>query len=334
MNVYSSAYFDKLNPRVRSSAERIVPHLLHYVPAKSVIDVGCGIGTWLSVFQSCGVQDILGVDGSYVDLAQLQIPQGCFLTHDLETPFSLDRGFDLALSLEVAEHLCPEAANTFVESLTSLSPVVVFSAAVPGQGGDRHINEQWPPYWIERFQQRGYEAIDVLRRPFWDDDEVEWWYAQNLFFFVDDRGLDSHPQLRDAQHEAMMPVSLAHPKNLAQSAWREKTLEFCLRLTAALPKSTSTTLIDDGQLGGIHLGIERQWLPFIERDGQYFGRPSDDEHAISELTRMRENGCQFVAIAWTAFWWLDHYRGFADFLNNVTASVVEDDMLRLFRFRG
>ena len=333
MNVYSTAYFETLRRGARSSAERIVPLLLNYVPANSVIDIGCGTGTWLSVFQEQGVQVVLGVDGDYIDPAQLEIAPDCFLARDLETSFTIDRKFDLALSVEVAEHLSPDSANTFVDSLTSLAPAVAFSAAVPGQGGDKHINERWPLYWIERFHQRGYQTIDCLRRPFWDDDKVQWWYAQNLFLFVEQPWLDHRPDLRDTHSGLALPACLVHPKNLAQSVWREKTLEFCLRLADALPKTSTSILIDDAQLGNVHFGKNQKWLPFIERDGVYYGRPVDDQHAIVELERMRELGCQFVTIAWTAFWWLDHYTEFSDHLNSAATTIDKDDMFWLLAFK-
>ena len=63
---------------------------------------------------------------------------------DLAQPLQIDRRFDLALSLEVAEHLPPECGSEFVQTLTDLSSVILFSAAIPFQGGTDHLNEQWP----------------------------------------------------------------------------------------------------------------------------------------------------------------------------------------------
>ena len=114
----------------------MVPLVLQLLPVRSVVDVGCGDGSWLVVFRKLGVKEILGIDGEYVDPGLLQIPQDCFQAFDLAKPFSLGRVFDLAVSLEVAEHLPAECAPGFVECLTRLAPSVLFSAAIPFQGGD------------------------------------------------------------------------------------------------------------------------------------------------------------------------------------------------------
>ena len=141
---YSLEYFARINDGSRNSADVVVPLVTRLVQPTSVIDVGCGTGQWLAAFKRHGVSDVLGVDGPYVERKQLEIGQQEFLPHDLEQPLWIDREFDLALSLEVAEHLSDSIAEQFVETLSRLAPVVLFSAAVPGQGGEKHVNEQWP----------------------------------------------------------------------------------------------------------------------------------------------------------------------------------------------
>ena len=120
---------------------RVVPIVLDLIRPGSVVDVGCGLGEWLATFQEHGVSDILGIDGDYVDRDMLYIPQQDFKTIDLNRPFTLNRTFDLAVCLEVAEHLEAEHANDFVESLTRLAPIILFSAAIPLQSGTNHVNE-------------------------------------------------------------------------------------------------------------------------------------------------------------------------------------------------
>src|SRR5438046_10610902 len=92
----------------------------------SVVDLGCGIGTWLAVFAEHNVGDYVGIDGDYVDRSQLLIPPERFLSGDLSEPVELNRRFDLAVSLEVAEHLPAASARVLVASLTGLPPVVLF----------------------------------------------------------------------------------------------------------------------------------------------------------------------------------------------------------------
>ena len=129
---------------VSCSAKEVVPHILELLRPESVVDVGCGVGSWLAVFREHGIEAFLGVDGAYVDGDLLQIPLEKFLPPDLSKPLQLDRRFDLAVSLEVAEHLPEECAATFVASLVALAPVVAFSAAISHQGGHQNVNEQWP----------------------------------------------------------------------------------------------------------------------------------------------------------------------------------------------
>jgi SAM-dependent methyltransferase len=184
MTPYTDDYYANFLEGARRSAEVVVPRLLALLRPRRVVDVGCGIGAWLAAFRDHGVHEVLGIDGEYVPRQLLQIPPEQFLADNLSTPLQLGETFDLALSLEVAEHLPPECAGVLVDSLTRLAPAVVFSAAIPHQGGTDHINEQWPEYWATLFEARGYAAIDCLRAGVWSDRRVEWWYAQNLLLYA------------------------------------------------------------------------------------------------------------------------------------------------------
>jgi hypothetical protein len=148
-----------------------------------------------------------------VDEALLEIPARDFIRADLSAPLNLGRRFDLAISLEVAEHLPPEAAEGFVKTLTSAAPIVAFSAAVPGQTGVNHLNEQWPAYWAGLFARFGYEAIDCLRPVIWDDEEIEWWYAQNLLLFAEPAGVEANAALRAHSQRGTVPLALLHPRS-------------------------------------------------------------------------------------------------------------------------
>src|SRR5438552_2146277 len=157
---YTKNFYEEMRNGSVRSAEVVVPLVLQLVPVRSVSDVGCGDGSWLSVFRRHGVDDIIGIDGDYVEAELLQIPQDRFRAVDLAKPFSLGRVFDLAVCLEVAEHLPPDCASGFVKSLARLAPVVLFSAAIPKQGGNHHTNEQWPDYWAKLFGEHGFLPVD------------------------------------------------------------------------------------------------------------------------------------------------------------------------------
>lgn len=163
------------------AAEVIVPIVMRLAHPKSVLDIGCGIGTWLKIFNEAGVGDFFGVDGE--DLAQdaLQISETNFSVCDLTRPLDLEKEFDLVVSLEVAEHLPEFAAEQFVATLIKHSKLVLFSAAIPGQGGQNHLNEQWPDYWQEKFWKHKYKYYDLIRPEVWNDERVDVWYRQNMF---------------------------------------------------------------------------------------------------------------------------------------------------------
>ena len=210
---YDQHFFEDLRDGARRSAQVIAPLVADWVNPQSVVDVGCGDGTWLSVFRSLGVQDVLGVDGNYVRPDDLQIPAEYFLAADLKQPLTVNRTFDLVISLEVAEHLPPISADLFVNSLVKLGPVILFSAAIPCQGGQHHVNEQWPSYWVQKFKTLGYSALDCLRSLLWDNSKVELWYAQNCLLFIDPNYLSQYPRLpvkKEAEHQ--LPLNIVHPR--------------------------------------------------------------------------------------------------------------------------
>lgn len=211
--VYSRDFYSSIADGSLRSAQIVVPLVMDLVRPRSVVDVGCGTGSWLSTYTTNGVADILGLDGNWVNTEQLRIPKEQFQHTDVSQPIRLERTFDLAMTVEVAEHLSAERAPDFVASLTRLAPVVLFSAAIPFQGGKHHVNEQWPNYWIDLFAKHDYVAIDCLRQKLWDREDVEWWYAQNILFFVRKEALASYPKLAQAYQEQQGEIlHLVHPR--------------------------------------------------------------------------------------------------------------------------
>jgi len=209
---YSKYFYQHHKDLSLNSAKVIVPLVMDMINPKSVIDLGCGLGAFLRIFQENGVEKILGLDGNYVKRENLLISPEKFLARDLKEKIHLDEKFDLVVCLEVAEHLPEKCTEDFIESLTSLGPVVLFSAAVPHQGGENHINEQWPPYWIEKFAKRGYLLVDALRNELWDNEKVAFWFAQNSFIFVDQTRINNYPKLNEALNKNPLPnLSVVHP---------------------------------------------------------------------------------------------------------------------------
>jgi len=210
---YDEAFYRAAADDATRSARIIVPLVLEQMSVASVVDVGCGWGAWLAVFRELGATTLLGLDQACVDPARLQVPRRSFRVVDLCRPVSLRRRFDLAVSLEVAEHLPPESAETFVHSVCRLADAVLFSAAVPHQGGTQHLNEQWPEYWAEHFRRCGFLPVDFLRRRIWQHPDVAWWYAQNIVFYASESFLRAHPKLaREQGTTGRVPAALVHPK--------------------------------------------------------------------------------------------------------------------------
>jgi len=165
------------------AARRLLAALPAALPRASVADLGCGTGTWLAAALASGAQVAFGVEGDWVTPAMLDDPRIALTAHDLEQPFAGPR-VDLALSLEVAEHLSPARAPGFVADLVALAPAVLFSAAIPGQGGVGHRNEQWQSWWAGQFAAHGYTAHDIIRPAIWADDAIPAWYRQNAVLYL------------------------------------------------------------------------------------------------------------------------------------------------------
>ena len=196
---YDKDFYQYIRKGSYESARRVAPLVMDLFQPRSVLDVGCGSGTWLSVFRrDHGVDDILGVDGDYVDTSVLEIPPACFRPADISKPVHLNRKFDLVISLEVAEHISAGQAPVLVENLTRHGDVILFSAAIPGQGGVHHVNEQFPEYWAALFQANGFCAVDVLREKIWNEDRIEWWYRQNILLFLKNDILEKYPGLQES----------------------------------------------------------------------------------------------------------------------------------------
>ena len=211
--IYNEAFFAQLHAGAKRSARRVLPLVTKLFPIRSVVDVGCGQGTWLSVVRELGVDDVRGIDGDYVKEDSLQIPRQYFVKADLSHTFTADRTFDLALCLEVVEHLPPANNKAFVEQLTGFSSAILFSGSLPHQEGINHINEQWLEYWVERFAESGYCAVDCIRPQVWNDPEVDWWYAQNTLLYIRKSELHRYPRITDYLQGSSNPLfSCIHPR--------------------------------------------------------------------------------------------------------------------------
>ncbi len=187
--VYDEDFFAGQVAGSADAAAIVVPIVRELVPGiASVVDIGCGAGAWLAAFHAAGARDILGLDGG-APAETLAIAPAAFQSVDLERPIRLNRRFDLAVSLEVAEHLPPERGPGLVADLVALADLVLFSAALPGQGGTSHINERPASYWAGLFAAHCYQPRDLIRPRIWGIEKIPFWYRQNIFIYGNAAGL-------------------------------------------------------------------------------------------------------------------------------------------------
>lgn len=244
------------------SAGIVLGEVRKHLSFTSVLDVGCGVGAWLAAAQDLGATTVLGIDGPWVDTKLLAFAPECFEVRDLNVPFTLDRRFDLAISIEVGEHLKRESSTDLVRSLTNNAPVVVFSAALPGQGGAGHINEAWPKFWVEQFRKQGFEAYDLIRETTWGDDRVAPWVQQNGFLFIKE-GFEVPPALEAYKISGAVPV-LVHPvtykRQLRKIAALQEEAKAAAAAVVSAPVSTTAPPLVSG-LAPVEVGDRLEQAP-------------------------------------------------------------------------
>ena len=222
---YTDNFFDYHLQESTRSAKEVIPLILKYITPSTVIDIGCGVGTWLAVWKGMGVK-IIGVDGLYIRENELLIDSKEFIASDLDNGIEIDKAFDLVTCLEVAEHIKPESADNFISTLCQLGDIILFSAAIPGQEGTLHINEQYPAYWIKKFAENNFAPFDCIREKIWNNKNISWWYRQNIMFYVKNDAIDKYPMIK-AEYKEVLP--LVHPELFDYKTNKANTFEVSLK---------------------------------------------------------------------------------------------------------
>ena len=183
----SKIKFEQKNTDIKNlSAEKVVNIIFDLFKPKSVIDVGCGTGLLLKHFQKKG-STIMGYEGKWInnELIEENIPKSVVNIIDFENLEKINIiKHDLCLCLEVAEHVSSDHAENFFNFISQHSNIIIFSAAIPNQGGFNHVNEQWSDYWDSKFLELGYVKYDILRPILWNEGLITWPHKQNMVVYL------------------------------------------------------------------------------------------------------------------------------------------------------
>jgi len=216
MTPYDHDFYGAQAAGSERSADAVLPVVFELLRPTSVVDVGCGVGTWLAAAQRLGVDEVRGLDGAYAIDAGLRIPKDPSPPTELAVSLPAPvRRFDLAMSLEVAEHLPAARSDSFVADLCALADVVLFSAAIPGQLGTDHITLEFQHTWADRFGGNGYLAFDIVRPRVWHDADVEAFYRQNALVFVNSARSDLVSRAAELVAANPPMLDVVHPELLA-----------------------------------------------------------------------------------------------------------------------
>ena len=224
-HIYDENFYENIN-KIKLDEEEMVPYIMSKFNPKSVVDFGCGEGNWLAEFiKNDRNIEVLGFDGDYVSRDRLSIGIDFFKAVDLRTSIKLEKKYDLAMSLEVAEHIDEEYADQFIDNLVNASDHILFSAAIPGQGGINHVNEQWQSYWIKKFKERGYGVDYSIRKYFWNNNKINSWRRQNILFFGKDIDINRY---FEGEEDVVHPLMLEHCLTIFENNLSE-TIEYMIK---------------------------------------------------------------------------------------------------------
>jgi glycosyltransferase involved in cell wall biosynthesis len=119
-----------------------------------------------------------------------------------------------------------------------------------------------------------------------------------------------------------------------RNSWFHRLRQALDDIDSVIPAGASFVLVDNNHWMTGDTVAGRRRIPFLERNGEYWGPPANDEEAIQELERLRSAGFGFFVLAWPAFWWLDHYVGFAHHLGSRLRCALRNERVIVFDASG
>jgi cyclopropane fatty-acyl-phospholipid synthase-like methyltransferase len=191
---YNENFYKTVESVSNNSAKEFLPIVKNIIPKlETAVDFGCGTGEWLFTMKKLYGTKIHGYDGDYAK-GTLVIDNSEFTPINFETtmPPAPTTKVDLAMSVEVAEHIDVSRARAFVDALCQQSDYILFGAARPKQGGLHHVNEQPQSYWANMFIDNGYTPVD-LRLQVLFLNKISYFYRQNTLLYVKDIKTINYP---------------------------------------------------------------------------------------------------------------------------------------------
>lgn len=199
--MYPGEWHKVYGDKTGQSAREVMAHLASVFDLRSSVEVGCGNAHWTQAGLDNGVTEYKIADGPWNDRKDMLVDVAHFQEIDLTRAVTFDRRYDVAICLEVAEHVAAPHADNIVDTLVAAADIVLFGAAIPYQGGFGHINERWPSYWRDKFAARGFTGYDLVRPRFWHDPRLHYWYRQNAFVYVANGNADATARAEAAERE-------------------------------------------------------------------------------------------------------------------------------------
>jgi len=234
-STYARHFYEERRNRTTYAAQKVLSIVADLCNFESVVDFGCGTGTWLANTRSFGSKRLLGIEGPWLHQDLLDDPSIPIRLQDFEAEIQLSAHFDLAISLEVAEHLSQGRAPSFIRDICVSARAVLFSAAIPHQGGDSHVNEQWQGYWANLFLENGYLPVDAVRPRIWQDERIPFYYRQNVLMYVPQEAYEDVALRSQTLYRVPINLNIVHPRQYEKICGQELGVKESISVMARFP---------------------------------------------------------------------------------------------------
>jgi hypothetical protein len=296
----------------------------------SVLDIGAGEGKYAEMLRRVQPQTKLiavELDAGYVEEYRLRDLYDEVWGRDAADLMSdLGRTYDAVILGDCIEHMRKSVGLDLLNFLVYRSRIIVVKFPVqmvqdPYQG---HESEAHISVWSEHdfrgmdclFAERDFICLAMVRG--YLNQTMEWLPAAVMQRFG---------------YASMAEFYARDPARLSAADVETRRQGSALsEIRTVIPPGASYILVDELQTR-LAADAEHRALPFLERNGEYWGLPADSQEAIREIERMRQSGCTHIVFAWPAIWWLDYYRDMAEYLRTRNRCVLENGRLSIFDLR-